>query len=200
MRGRVIAGIVVVVLIAVVGLVLIILDRSAPGVSSVQTSNRPCITAAQDCLRFPTISGQNLLGETMTLPADFSGQSVLVIVPFDENQQVQAQTWLPLANEIAAGDPSFADYDVAVFPDMAAPMRALIRGGMIVTISDEHLRAVTITAFLDDLAPFLSSLNIPNTDTMQVFLLNGDGEVLWRGSGAYSDAQGAELRALVTGG
>jgi hypothetical protein len=198
MRRRIIVGIVIVGLVALVGIALVLLERTATPVSQVDTSDRPCIVAAESCLRFPVVTGENLPGQSFTLPADFTGESVLVIVPFDERQQVDALAWLPLARDLASTDSGFAYYNVPVFPSLSAPMRVLIRGGMVLTIGDEALRAVTITVFLEDLAPFLSDLNIPNTDAMQVFLLNGDGEVLWRGVGEYSAGQGDSLRAALS--
>jgi hypothetical protein len=80
---------------------------------------------------------------------------------------------------------------------MAAAMRGLIRAGMNLTISDEELRAITITVFLDDRDPFLNSLSIPNTDAMQVFLLDDNGAVLWRGAGEFTAEQGAALRIAL---
>jgi hypothetical protein len=151
------------------------------------------------CLHFPTISGENLTGEAFILPADFEGKHNLVIVPFDEAQQVSAAAWLPLAQELAAAHPDFAYYNLPVFPAMAAPLRAIIRTGMSFTIGDARLRELTITAFLDDRDAFLAALNIPNTDAMQVFLLNEDGEVIWRGAGEFDDAQGEALREILTG-
>jgi len=122
-----------------------------------------------------------------------------VLVPFDEEQQVKAQTWLPFARELAAENRAFTAYNVPIFPSMAAPMRALIRAGMNLTIADAALRDVTITVFLDDRDQFLSALNIPNVETMQVFLLEETGVVLWHGAGEFSSPQGEALRALVTG-
>ncbi len=199
MRRRILIGIVIVGLIGLVGLVLVLVERGAPPVSQVARSTRPCITTDESCLRFPVVTGENLPGQAFTLPADFSGDTVLVVVPFDEQQQVDAQSWLPLARELASGDPGFTYYDVPVFPSMSAPMRALIRGGMVLTIADEALRAVTITVFLEDVAPFLSDLDIPDANAMQVFLLNGDGEVIWRAAGAYSAEQGESLRGALSG-
>lgn len=199
MRRRTLVGIVIVVLVALVGFGLALLDRAAPAISTVSQSDHPCITAAESCLRFPVVSGDALTGEPFTLPADFSGETVLVIVPFDERQQVDAQTWLPLVRDLASSNPDFTYYNLPVFPSMSAPMRALIRGGMVLTIGDEALRAVTITVFLEDTAPFLSDLDIPDTGAMQVFLLNGDGEVLWRAAGVYRDELGDSLRAALSG-
>ncbi len=193
-RWKLIGVGIVIVVVAGIGLTLQVIGRQAPAVSGVALSMTPC---SAPCLRFPTVSGENLPGQTFNLPADFAGQSNLVIVPFDENQQVQAQTWLPYARELAQAHPTFSYYNVPVFPSMAAPLRAIVRGGMSVSISDSYLRALTITVFLDDRDAFLAALNIPDAETMQVFLLNASGDVVWRGTGAFTTAQGDSLRALL---
>jgi hypothetical protein len=184
----------IVVVLVVVSAALLI--SRAPALSSVSMSSQPCIAFGDACLRFPTISGDNLPSETFSLPVDFAGTRTLVIVPFDEAQQVSAGGWLPLAQELAAAHPDFAYYNLPIFPDMAAPMRAIIRTGMSFTVPAD-LRALTITAFLDDRDAFLSALDIPSTDAMQVFLLDETGVVLWRGAGEFSSAQGDALRAVV---
>lgn len=172
----------------------------APQTSTV-TATR-CLTTADSasCIRFPTVSGQNLADDTYTLPADFAGEEVLVIVPFDEDQQVRAQSWLPLAQEIAAERADFAYYNTAIFTaDINPAVRLFIRGGMVMAIPDEDLRRATITLFLEDRAAFLDALAIPDIEQTQVFLLNGAGEVLWRGVGDYTAQQGADLRATLAG-
>ncbi len=169
----------------------------APQTSSVTVTR--CLTATDNagCIRFPNVSGQNLADETLTLPADFAGEHVLVIVPFDEDQQIRAESWLPLAREIAAERADFAYYNTAIFTDINPAVRLLIRGGMVMAIADETLRAVTITLFLEDRQAFLDALAIPNIERTQVLLLNAAGEVLWRGVGDYTANQGAGLRATL---
>ena len=196
-RGRWI-GIAMIAALVVIAAALLLISR-APALSSVEVSSQPCIASGDACLRFPTISGDNLPGEVFNLPEDFVGERNLVIVPFDEAQQVNAAGWLPLAQELAAAHPDFAYYSLPIFPAMAAPLRAIIRTGMNFTITDADLRALTITTFLDDRDVFLAALDIPNTDAMQVFLLDADGAVIWRGEGAFDEAQGEALRAAVSG-
>ncbi len=185
----IIIGLIVLVGVALVGVSVIY----APEASTVETADSSCA----DCLSFPVISGENLLGEVFTLPADFVGNPVLVIVPFDETQQRQAAAWLPLARELAAAHEGFAYYDVPVFPDTAAPFKVVIRAGLNVVISDPALQAVTITVFLEDRDPFLTALDLPDATALQAFLLDASHNVIWRGSGAYTDDQGASLRAAL---
>ncbi len=197
MRRRRWIGLAAVVGVVLVGLFVAVISGRAPALSEVGVNKQPCVAVAESCLTFPAISGQSLPGELFDLPGDFAGKLTLVLVPFDEEQQVKAQTWLPFARDLAAKTPDFTAYNVPVFPSMAAPMRALIRAGMNLTIPDAALRDVTITVFLDDRDQFLSALNIPDTDVMQVLLLDETGVVVWRGAGEFSSPQGDSLRAAV---
>jgi hypothetical protein len=197
-RSRIILPILALVVI-LASAAFILLSR-APATSTALTSEQACVTADQDCLQFPVVTGENLPGESFTLPADFQGTQTFVIVPFNEEQQVKAETWLPLVRELAEANPTLSYYNVPVFPDLNAPVRVLIRGGLNLVITDESLREVTITLFLENRDQFLADLNIPNTDSIQTFLLNDAGEVLWRGTGEYDPDQGESLRAAVTRG
>jgi hypothetical protein len=163
--------------------VALALAVTAPGTSQVTVTR--CLTAADtgDCLRFPTVSGTNL---------------VLVVVPFTDAQQILAESWLQPARDLAAQHPGLAYYNTAIFTAINPALRVVIRAGMSLAIGDEALRAVTLTLFLDDRDAFLQALAIPDPDELEVFLLNTDGEVLWRGRGIHDPDQGAQLEQAVT--
>ncbi|MBZ0294760.1 MAG: hypothetical protein K8L99_19515 [Anaerolineae bacterium] len=181
------------VLVVIIGGALLILTN-VPATTGVTVTQ--CLTAStgDECIRFPTVSGANLLEETWMLPDDFEGDYTLVVVPFNDAQQILAQAWLPLAETLAEQYPDMTYYNTAVFPgDIAGPVRVFIRAGMIMAVPDEALRAITFTLFLEDRDAFLAALDVPNTDEMQLFLLNANGEVLWQASGQYTEEKGAEL-------
>ncbi|MFN8565618.1 MAG: hypothetical protein U0703_29190 [Anaerolineae bacterium] len=94
MRRRILIRIVIVGLIGLVGLVLVLVERGAPPFRRLR-STHPCITD-ESCLRFPVVTGEICPVSRSRLPADFSGEAVLVVVPFDERQQVD------LPGELAA--------------------------------------------------------------------------------------------------
>ena len=185
---------------AVIGAVLIGLllayVANAPEASGVRVS--PCIESdGGACLKFPAVSGTNLLGTAYDLPQDFAGAYNLIVISFDEEQTVRAEGWLPLAREIAERDPDFAYYSLPTLKAMTPLVRGIITGGMTVVIPDEHLREITIMLFLDDLDAFVNGLSITDKNGLQVLLLNAAGEVIWRASGDYSDTSGNDLRAAI---
>lgn len=170
----------------------------APDVSTVK--EQACLTAAErdGCIRFPLVSGLSLSGMEVTLPDDFDGDYTLVIVPFDDDQQVLAGTWLEPVQVLAEQHPGLMYYNTAVLPDLAPAVRVVVRMGMNALITDAHLRDVTITLFLSDRDALLTALDIPDVDAIQVFLLNRDGEVLWRNSGDYTPDKGNSLAAFLS--
>ena len=184
----------------VIGVVLIaallIYVANAPEASGVRVM--PCIESdGGACVKFPTVSGTNLLGTAYELPKDFAGAYNLVVISFDEEQTVRAEGWLPLAREIAERNPDFAYYSLPTLKAMTPLVRGIITSGMTVVIPDEHLREITTMLFLDDLDAFLSVLSINDTSQLHLFLLNAAGEVIWQASGDYSDASGSDLRAAA---
>lgn len=185
--------------------VILIIVTSAPPTSRVTQgaqadTTAACLRKADDtgCLRFPSVSGLNLLGEARDFPQDFTGALNLVIVPFSDEQQVSALTWLPLARELGDKNPELRFYNVPVFPDISPAIRVVIRAGMIALISDRELQAATTTLFLENRDDFLTALEITGIEQITALLVSVTGDVLWRGRGEYDDAQGAALRALTT--
>lgn len=173
------------------------ISRSAPTASSVHVSTTRCAAMPTQCVRFPTVIGSNLAGKNFTLPNDFQGELNFVVIPFDENQQVKAKAWLPLAQELAATHPTLRYYNISILGDTAPVMRALITSGMAAMISDEKVRQATIMLFLSDKDVFLKALAIPDTSAIQVLLLSAQGDVLWRSAGEFSPQKGVEAEQAV---
>lgn len=198
MKKRVVLTFGLLLLLAVALLILSSI-ATAPATSAVQVS--ACVsTGSGDCLHFPTISGATLTGTEITIPQDFNSKLTLIIVPFDEKQQISAGRWLPFAQTLKQDFPTLTYYSVAIFTDLAPAMRAFIRAGMNLAIPDANLQAITITAFLQNRQAFLDALAIPDTDQLQVFLLNAAGDLIWRGSGEYDIKQAEQLRAAIQPG
>ena len=197
-------GIVAAIAITAVAATFIVF-RNAPETSAAQLSDISCIESADadDCIRFPTITGDNLLGNPVTYPADFRGQYVLTVVPFDQDQQVLADSWLPYVQDLAEQYPDFSYYNIPIFPDLETVYRLMARAGMIVLIEDAGLREITTTVFLENREVFLDALEIPDVEALQIMLMTAEGEVLWRESGAFSDDKGSiltqQLENLLTG-
>jgi hypothetical protein len=182
--------------IAFMALAIFVIFNLAQGPTASSVSVSDCSrTDSRPCLRFPSVTGTNLLNETFQLPDDFDGLT-LVLLSFDEAQMSQTASWLPLAQALAAEYPQFSYYNVPMLNAVAPLMRAFISRGMTLVVpTDFH--AITVMLFLEDKQLFLDALLIPDVDAPQSFLLNDVGEVIWRVRGDYSDESSASLRAAV---
>jgi hypothetical protein len=195
------AGVLLITALVIAG-VLLLTGQGGSGVSGVGLSSLPCLTrdAAEDpvCLRFPAVTGDSLSGQSHTLPDNFAGRYQMVVVTFDQNQQAAAAEWLPLAHELSDQYPELTYYSVLVFPgDISAAFRGVIRVGLNAVITEDLLRDRIITVFVEDRDRFLDALAIPDVETLEVLLLADDGQMVWRGSGGYSETLGTALRQQI---
>jgi hypothetical protein len=147
-------------------------------------------------MRFPSVAGENLNRVHYDLPGDFAGDSTFVVVAFQRWQQGYVDTWLHVAEKLAAAHPTFFYYELPIIDEgyhLAAP---LIDGGMRVGVRNPTARARTITLYIDK-EPFRRALDIPDEETVYVFLLDDDGTVLWREVGPSTPEKAGALTEAV---
>lgn len=160
---------------------------------------RECVTGADDaCLTLPRVMGDNLDGETITLPDDISSDYALLVIPFDREQQTQAANWLPVYQEIVAEYDNLSYYSVAILV-VEAPFRPLVVGGLNVAIADPEVRPAVIVAFVEeaDQQDALIALNHADEPSLLALLVNQQGEVLWQHTGVYEPSAADELRTVM---
>ncbi len=151
-----------------------------------------------DSLRFPTVTFDNLEKRTMTLPRDFGGERNVVFVAFLRKQQDDVDTWVPFVKPLVARTPNTEFYEIPTIKRMIAPMRWMINSGMRGGIDDKGARERTITLYLDK-EPFKQALGITDENTISVMIVDREGRVLWRTTGVFTTAKGAELEAALVG-
>jgi len=177
------------ILILCIGVALIVAMNQAPQTSSIQLSD------CADCLQFPTVTGETLNGETVTLPDYFSGDLNLVILPFDREQQEGVIDWLSVAQDLEA-EFGISYYSVGALPDLNAGVRLLISGGMTLVLEPD-VRDRSILLYLPEQDLFAQSIGADNLEQTEILILNNDGEILWQAQGNYSDALTTALRGKV---
>jgi hypothetical protein len=141
---------------------------------------------------FPVVSGYNLNRQELEFPRDFGGDLNLVIVPFQQHQQTIVNTWIPFAQEAEATFPGFVYYELPTIYEMPVLSRTFINEGMRAGIPDQTARERTITLYLDKEA-FKSALDIPSEEDIYLFLVDRDGDILWRSTGEYTQSKAGEL-------
>ncbi len=147
-------------------------------------------------LRFPTVTGKSLTKRIHHLPNDFVGALNLVLVAFYEHQQAMIDTWLPVAQQLAARHPRLAYYELPTLARYNPVVQWYINEGMRRGIPDESVRAATIVLYLDRRA-FRHALGLPAEDTIYALLVDQAGHVLWRTEGRCDDYKADLLAAEI---
>jgi len=149
----------------------------------------------RDDAHFPVVSGYNLNRLEFEFPRDFAGDLNLVIVPFQQKQQLDVNTWIPAAQEL---ERSFGVvyYELPTIYKLPTLSRTFINEGMRAGIPDQISRERTITLYLDK-TTFKDALDISSEETIFIFLVDPAGNILWRNEGRYSENKVDDLVAII---
>lgn len=150
------------------------------------------VIALPESARFPTVTSKNLEGRPMTLPADFAGERNVVFVAFKREQQDLVDSWLPFVKGVVARTPDTDFYEIPTIGPLIRLLQWTINRGMRGGIPDVEARKRTVTLYLEK-APFRKSLGITTEETIHVLVVDRAGHVLWRETGAFTEAKGAAL-------
>jgi hypothetical protein len=147
-------------------------------------------------MRFPQVSGTNLLRRKVTLPDDLQGSFNILFVAFQQRQQALIDAWVPRVRQLEQSFPVVQFYEIPVIQKLNFLSQTFINEGMRAGIPNHTTREKTITLYLDKLE-FRRILEIPHEETIWVLVLDREGNVLWRAEGAYSVEKGDLLERLV---
>lgn len=145
---------------------------------------------------FPQIRARNLEGLDVELPAAFVGECNIVAVAFQRNHQTLVDSWVPWFEQRAAVDSGLRFYELPTIGRIWAPVRRFIDGGMAAAIREPRILQRTFTIY-GDLDRVTRPLGIEDRSTISVFCVDRSGQVLWRGSGGYSEELVAEVEAVM---
>ena len=149
-------------------------------------------------MKFPSVSGSNLLRQKISLPEGFTGELNIVCIAFQQWQQALVDSWVPLVEHIIELMPQVQFYELPTIYQMNVISRTFINEGMRAGIPDPKTRAHTITLYIDKVA-FRKALSIPHEETIYVLVVNKMGEVTWRTEGAYTEEKGRALTNFIEG-
>lgn len=166
----------------------IMINRLTPRKSKLQVTNSPS--------QFPIVSGYNLNRQEFEFPRDFDRALNLVIVPFLREHQLLVDTWIPKAQEIESTYPGFIYYELPTLWSMSPLYRTFLNEGMRAGIPDQTARQRTITLYLDK-ELFKSDLDIPSEKDIHLFLVDRDGNILWRNTGEFSEEKAEGLLQAI---
>lgn len=148
---------------------------------------------------FPQALARNLEGVDVQLPDGFAGERNVVIVAFQRQHQGLVDSWVPWLDEQAAADPGLRFYELPTIGRLWAPMRNFIDGGMAAAIRDPVVLRRTLTIY-GDVSRVTRPLGIDDRSTIAVLLVDGTGQVHWKGHGGFDPASAAELEAVLAEG
>jgi uncharacterized surface protein with fasciclin (FAS1) repeats len=175
--------------------VIHVLDRLLlpPAAGTSEVGARPAASGP----RFPALEATNLEGRRFVLPGGLDGERNLCLIAFQQWQQREVDTWLGALEGSRAGNaPGFAWWEFPTGRRLGERMEKFVDMGMRAGIPSLAARERTITLWTDKPA-FLKALEIPGDATIQVILIDREGQVLWRTEGSWTREKGAALeRAL----
>jgi ATP10 protein len=140
------------------------------------------LAISEQKIKLPNVSGSNLLRQKLELPSDLRGNLNLLFIAFYQWQQMEVNSWLPLAHELEQTQSRFHYYELPTIQRMNVLAQKFINGGMRAGIPDPATRERTITLYVDKQA-FMRALNMPDQDHIYILLTDRDGNVLWRSRG-----------------
>lgn len=143
--------------------------------------------------RLPRLSTRDLNGVRRTLP---NGRLAILLIAYERWQQLEVDSWIPALTALERHHKDVSYFELPVVGEMNAVGRRSLDFFMRRGIPDRHVRARTLTFYVDT-AGFREPLGIPDEDHVAVVLVDADGLVLWRGYGAHSVSAERSLRAAI---
>src|SRR5664279_2573234 len=148
-------------------------------------------------MRFPRLAARDLEGRVRSLPDDFAGTCNVVVVAFRREQQSMVDSWIAWFDTIAAQHPGVRCYEVPVIAARWSLARPVIDGGMAQAVRAQEARRRTLTVYTD-VGRVTDALAIDDTRTVTVLLVDSDGRVRARTTGAATEQGGDGLLAALT--
>lgn len=147
-------------------------------------------------MKFPEVKGKNLEKQNFRLPQDLEGKLNILVVPFQQWQQQLVNTWTFFLDTLVENNPQMEYYELPTISKGYKIVSFMIDGGMRAGIPDKKTRHRTITLYIDK-KPFKEQLEITNEETIYLFLVTKDGEILWRAEGEFSSEKADELETII---
>ena len=144
-------------------------------------------------MRFSTITTKDLNGDIKTLPTDFTGDLNLVFVAYEQWHQREVDSWIPHVKRMEEKMSNFEHYELPVVGEMGMLGRMQLDFWMRTGIPDYDTRSRTLTLYVDR-EEFRAPLGIPNEEHIALLLIDGEGNVVWRDEGEFSEGTAVSLQ------
>ena len=150
-----------------------------------------------EAARFPAVAGDALDGTPFVAPRDLAVGRTVAMIGFVLEHKPELESWVPYIDGLVRSRP---DVRARLLIGLGTPkwLRRGIITAMKAAVSAPEQRTSTIPLFVN-VEAFARSLGISDRAHLTLLLVEPDGRITWRGSGPFSDAAGASLRAALGG-
>ena len=147
--------------------------------------------------RFPTVTGTALSGETVTVPDDFSGQRVIIVVGYDMNTQFDIDRWG--IGFFTANLDLPPVYELPTIPGLIPSLFAgRIDQGMRKGIPEESWKDV-VTLYGDEGEKIAQWTGTENPRNARIILIDEEGTVQWYHDRGYGLPPLGDLLEVLKG-
>jgi len=147
-------------------------------------------------VRFPSFVAHDLNGRQVVVPRDAPTELTLVVVAFQRWHQADVDRWLRSAAPLLAQHPELDYLELPVLRRFNRVTRWWIDQGMRSGIPGQDQRARVVTLYTDKQA-FRKRAGIAGEEAIHLFLIQRDGEILWRERGGVTPVALATLERAI---
>jgi hypothetical protein len=158
--------------------------------------SRAVYAAASQPPAFPTMSAEALDKQRVDLPAGLEGQVNLLLLSFARDQANQVDTWTAEAQALQHTNFGFRAYRVPVAERENALFRWWANASLRSDETDPELWHWVVPLYVEK-ARFRAQLGIADEKSVVALLVDRQGKILWRATGASSAGSRASLAAAV---
>jgi len=142
---------------------------------------------------FPTVQGQSLSGETVSIPEKFKGKSTLLLVGYVQRAQFDIDRWIL---GVLQAEVQVQIVEVPTIAGMLPQMvQSFIDNGMRSGIPEADWGSV-VTVY-GDADKIIAALGNDRPQSAYAVLLDKEGRIVWTSNIGYSASQILELKKLV---
>lgn len=147
---------------------------------------------------FPTVTSYALDKQKVSLPGGMEGQTDLLLLSFETEQQKDIDSWLPAAQALQHSNFQFRYYELPVFGRENFIFRWWDTSSLRTDETDPEIFHWVVPLFVDR-HKFMQDLDIPNQKQVVALLVNRQGQVLWRASGPMTQDKRQSLMTAAAG-
>ena len=145
---------------------------------------------------FPPLTSFSLDKQKVSLPAGMEGQTDLLLLSFEPEQQKDVDSWMPAAQALQHASFNFRYYQLPVFGRENFLFRWWETSSMRSAQTDPETWHWIVPLFVDR-QKFLHDLDIPNDKQVVALLVDRQGHVLWRSTGPMTGDKRASLMSAA---